>query len=182
MSAIGRRYAKALLELAEEQKQTDAVVGDITKVREAWLASAELREVVKNPVFPRPAIKSVLNAILDKLAVSVLVRNTLNLLVDRGRLAQLDEILDEFDVLAEAKTGRVRAEITTARPMPDSYFDQLKTKLTEITGAQVVVVKKEDPGLIGGVVTRIGDRVFDGSIKNRLTELRETLLGQGTTP
>jgi F-type H+-transporting ATPase subunit delta len=182
MSAIGRRYAKALLELADEQKQMDAVVADIAKVREAWQLSADFRELVSNPVLPRPAIKSVLNAILEKLAVSDLVRNTLNLLVDRGRLAQLDQIMEEFDVLAEAKTGRVRAEITTARPMSDSYFEQLKTKLAEITGAEVVVVKKEDPSLIGGVVTRIGDQVFDGSIKNRLTELRETLLGEGTTP
>lgn len=182
MSAIGRRYAKALLELAEEQKQMDAVVADIAKVREAWQLSADFRALVSNPVLPRQAIKSVLNAILEKLAVSDLVRNTLNLLVDRGRLAQLDQIVEEFDVLAEAKTGRVRAEITTARPMSDSYFEQLKTKLAEITGAEVVVVKKEDPSLIGGVVTRIGDQVFDGSIKNRLTELRETLLGEGTTP
>ena len=66
--------------------------------------------------------------------------------------------------------------------MPESYYEQLRGKLEQITGREIVIVHKEDPSLIGGVVTRIGDRVFDGSLSNRLAELRETLLANGQLP
>ncbi|MEM7436866.1 MAG: ATP synthase F1 subunit delta [Myxococcota bacterium] len=182
MSAIGRRYAKALFELASEQGQTDQVVRDVGALQDAWKASSDLRDVVKNPVVPRPALRNALNAVLDKLGSSTLLRNTVGLLADRGRLAYLEDVLDAFDELAEAETGRVRAEVISAKPLSEAYYVRLQDKLQRATGQQIVLVKKEDPSLIGGVVTRIGDRVFDGSISNRLSELRETLLADGDAP
>jgi len=179
MSAVGRRYAKALFELAQERGQTDQVMEDVGALREAWLVSADLREVLKNPVLPKPALRSAVDAVMEKLGTENLVRNTVRLMADRGRLAYLDDVLDGFDELAEQKTGRVRAEVVSARPLPDSYYERLKEQLQRATGQQIVLVKREDPSLIGGVVTRIGDRVFDGSISNRLSELRETLLANG---
>lgn len=181
MSALGRRYAGALLELAREQGQTDRVVSDVTTLLEAWEASADLRAIVANPVIPRPALKNAVLAVIDRLEITGLVRNTVALLADRGRLAHLGEVLQAFDALSEGERGRLRAEVTTPRTMPDSYYEQLRGKLQQITGREIVVVPREDPSLIGGVVTRIGDRVFDGSLSNRLSELRETLLANGAT-
>lgn len=182
MSALGRRYAKALLELARERNQTDQVMGDVGALSDAWEASSELREIVRNPVVAKAALRATMDAIMDKLGTSKLVRNTIGLLTDRGRLPYLEEVLDAFEELAEAETGRVRAEVISARPLPEAYYSRLQEKLQRATGQQIVLVKKEDPSLIGGVVTRIGDRVFDGSISNRLSELRETLLANGETP
>lgn len=182
MSVVGRRYAKALLELAREQNVTDQVMRDVGALSDAWKESAELRELIRNPVVPRPALAAAVNAIMDRLGSSTLVRNTVGLLSDRGRLPVLEDVLSAFDELAEAETGRVRAEVVSAKPLPDAYYTRLQEKLQRATGQQIVLVKKEDPSLIGGVVTRIGDRVFDGSISNRLSELRESLLANGETP
>jgi F-type H+-transporting ATPase subunit delta len=182
MSAIGRRYAKAVLDLAREQGQMDRVLRDVGSLHAAWKTSPELRDIVGNPVVPRPALKAAIDAVMDKLGISEIVRNTVNLLADKGRLGALDAVLRSLEELAEAETGRVRVEVVSARPLADAYYARLTDKLKRVTDREVVLVKKEDPSLIGGVVTRVGDQVFDGSIRNRLSELRETLLADGDTP
>ena len=181
MSAVGRRYAKALLDLAREQGELDAVLRDVGAISDAWRVSAELRDIVRNPVLPRPAVKAALVAVMERLGTSRLVRNTVNLLADKGRLGQLEDVLQTLEELAEAETGHVRVEVTSAKPLSDAYYDRLTEKLQRVTAKQVVLVKKQDPSLIGGVVTRVGDQVFDGSLSNRLSELRETLLADGDT-
>jgi F-type H+-transporting ATPase subunit delta len=182
MSALGRRYAKALLDLAREQGDLDPVLRDVGALSEAWKASSDLRGIVGNPVIPRPALKAVVDGVMDKLGCSTLVRNTVQLLADKGRLGHLEEVLQALDELAEAETGRVRVEVVSAKPLTDAYYAQLAEKFKRVTDREVVLVKKEDSSLIGGVVTRVGDRVFDGSLSNRLSELRETLLANGETP
>jgi F-type H+-transporting ATPase subunit delta len=182
MSALGRRYAKALLDLAREQGDMDNVLRDVGTLSEAWKSSDELRQVVRNPVIPRPALKASVDAVMEKLGTSKLVRNTVNLMADKGRLGNLDDVLQALEELAEAETGHVRVEVVSAKPLADAYYARLVEKLKRVTDREVVLVKKEDPSLIGGVVTRVGDQVFDGSISNRLSELRETLLADGDTP
>ena len=182
MSALGRRYAKALLDLAREQDQIDDVLRDVGSLAEAWKTSPDLRAIVRNPVIPRPALKGAVDAVMEKLGCSNLIRNTVKLLADKGRLAYLDEVLSSLEELAEAETGRVRVEVVSAEPLNDAYYTRLTEKLQRVTDREVVLVKKQDPSLIGGVVTRIGDQVFDGSLSNRLSELKETLLANGETP
>ena len=182
MSALGRRYAKALLELAREQGQLDPVLRDVGSLAGAWKTSPDLREIVRNPIVPRPALKAAVDAVMEKLGCSKLVCNTVNLLADKGRLAHLEEVLHALEALAEAETGRVRVEVISATPLNDAYYARLTETLKRVTDREVVLVKKQDPSLIGGVVTRVGDQVFDGSLSNRLSELRETLLANGETP
>jgi F-type H+-transporting ATPase subunit delta len=182
MSALGRRYAKALLDLAREQGEIDPVLRDVGSLADAWKTSADLREIVGNPVIPRPALRAAVDAVMDKLGCSKLFRNTINLLADKGRLAHLEEVLHALEELAEAETGRVRVEVISPKPLSDAYYARLTEKLKRVTDREVVLVKKQDPSLIGGVVTRVGDQVFDGSLSNRLSELKETLLANGETP
>lgn len=182
MSPIARRYAKALLGLAQERGVVDSVLRDVGALTDAWNESAELREIVRNPVIPKAALKAAVDAIMAKLGVSPLFRNTVNLMADKGRLPRLDAMLHALEELAEAESGRVRVEVTSAKPLSDTYYDRLAEKLQRITDRDVVLVKKQDPSLIGGVVTRVGDRVFDGSLINGLSELKETLLADGDMP
>ena len=182
MSALGRRYAKALLDLAREQGELDTALKDVAALSSAWKTSSELREIVGNPVVPRPALKAAVDSVMAKLGISKLVRNTVNLLSDKGRLAALEEVLAALEELAEAETGRVRVEVVSAKPLEDAYYARLVEKLQRVTDRQVVLVKKQDPSIIGGVISRVGDQVFDGSLSNRLSELRETLLANGDTP
>jgi F-type H+-transporting ATPase subunit delta len=176
--ALGRRYARALLELAEEAGQLDATGKQLDALTEVWQGSAELRSAFENPGVGAEQRRAILGAVAQKLGLSPLVKNTTLLLSDRRRLRFLPEVADAFRQLAEQKAGRVRAEVTTAAAMPDAYFQELQKALETVTGKQVVLVKNQDPSLIGGVVTRVGDKVFDGSLRAQLGELREELLAE----
>ena len=91
---------------------------------------------------------------------------------------EIGQLAAAFNVLAQSTTGQVEAEVTTAAPMPEKYYLELQKVLEKVTGKKVVVVRKQDPSIIAGVITRVGDKVFDGSVRNRLTELKEQLLAQ----
>jgi F-type H+-transporting ATPase subunit delta len=182
MSAFGRRYAKALLDLARERGELDEVLRDVGALFDAWKESVELREILQSPVIPKPALKSVLDALMERLQSTQIVRNAVHLLADKGRLTHLDQVFKAVGELAEAETGRIRVEVTSAKPLSDAYCARLTEKLQRVTDREVVLVKNEDPSLIGGVVTRIGDQIFDGSLSNQLSELRETLLSNGQSP
>jgi F-type H+-transporting ATPase subunit delta len=175
-SAVDRRYARALLDLAEESKQTDKIARDLQDLRAAWEASAELRNVFENPGFSTEARKKIVDALAKRMGLTPVLMNTLFLLSDRRRLRYVPEIAEAFTDLAESKSGRVRVTVTTASPLPEKYFIELQKVLETATGRKVVLDKHEDPSIIAGVVTRIGDKVFDGSVGNRLVELKETLL------
>lgn len=175
---LGRRYAKAILELAVEQKQLDKVGRDLADVLAAWQSSRELQEVFENPSVGTEARRNILRAMADRMGLSPIVRNTLLFISDRRRLRSLPRIVEAFEALAEAQQDRVRAEVITATEMPEGYFAQLKTALESVTGKEVVLVRKQDPSLIAGVVTKVGDKIFDGSVKNRLRELRDELLAR----
>ncbi len=177
-SIIGRRYGSALFELAEEQKLTAKIEKELNDFVAVWEESRDLRDVFENPKVTSEGRKKVLVDVLQRLGASTLLKNTLSLLSDRRRMRHVPEVAAAFQSLVEARTGKVRAEVTSAAPLPDSYYEQLEKVLAEVTGKQVILVRKQDPSLIAGVVTRVGDKIFDGSLKNRLSELKEELLAR----
>lgn len=174
--ALARRYAKAILELAEEAGRLDEVQRELSDLRATWQSSAELRDAFENPAVGAEQRRAILRGLAEHMKLSPMVKNALFLLSDRRRLRYLPEVVEAYQVLAEAKAGRVRAEVTTAGSMPEPYFHELQKALESVTGKKVVLVKKQDPSLIGGVVTKVGDKVFDGSLRARLSELTEELL------
>lgn len=177
VSILGRRYASALLALASEAGTVERVGKELREFAASWRESRDLRAAFENPGVTLAARKQILKEIAVSAGMDELVRNGLLVIAERGRLSALPEIVDSFDKLAEERGGRVRAEVVTATDMPEAYFEELKKTLERVTGRQVVIAKRVDPSIIGGVVTRIGDQIFDGSVKNRLTELKSELLG-----
>lgn len=175
-SAVAKRYATALYDLAHEQKAVDAIGKDLADLAKTWAASEELRRTFENPQFPLEQKRSLIAAIADRAAVHPLLKNMLMMLSDRRRLVHLPEIAETYAQIAERRSGRIRAEIITATKLPEAYYEQLTKTLEAATGKKVVLVRREDPSLIGGVITRVGGRVFDGSLKNRLAGLRAQLL------
>lgn len=174
--AVGRRYARALLSLAKESGELSKVKTDMRELAQAWESSDELRTLFENPKVSSEARKAVLTALAAKMGLSSVVLRTLKLLSDRRRMRALPEIASAFAALADDTAGQLRADVSTAIPMPDAYFDELTRVLEKATGRKIALVKKVDPSLIGGVVARVGDRVFDGSIRNGLGELKDSLL------
>ncbi|MEY4581400.1 MAG: hypothetical protein RL701_6103 [Pseudomonadota bacterium] len=172
---LGRRYATALLSLATQAGTVDKVGQDLRDFAAAFAESRELRNVFENPGVPVDARRKVLRDIAAASGMDATLLNGLLLVSDRRRLAWVSDIADAFTELAEARSGRVRAEVISAVELPEAYFTELQKTLERVTGKQVSVAKRVDPSLLGGVVTRIGDQVFDGSLKHQLKELTHEL-------
>jgi F-type H+-transporting ATPase subunit delta len=172
---LGRRYANALLSLATQAGNVEKVGGDLNDFARSFADSKVLRSVFENPSVNADTRRKVLREIAAASGMEALVRDTLLLVSDRGRMSQLASIVEAFAALAEERSGRVRAEVTSASELPAAYISELQRTLERVTGKQVTVAKRVDPSLLGGVITRIGDQVFDGSVKNRLEELKHDL-------
>jgi F-type H+-transporting ATPase subunit delta len=172
---LGRRYAAALLALAIEQNKTDRVLSDLRDFIQTWQSSRELRAAFENPNVGLEARRRILRELATASNMDALLRDTLLLISDRGRIGHISEVYDAFAALAEARSGRVRAEIVSATELPEAYYNELQKTLERVTGKQVVIAHRVDPTLLGGVVARVGDQVFDGSLSNRLNELRQEL-------
>lgn len=172
---LGRRYASALLGLAVEANALEAVRRDLRDFAAMWDESRDLHAVFENPSVGIETRRKVLREIAEKSGMHALVRDTLLLVSDRGRLRHVPEIADAFEALAESRSGRIRAEVVTATQLPPEYFAGLQRTLEQATGKQVVIASSVDPTILGGVVTRVGDQVFDGSLQHRLNELRDEL-------
>jgi F-type H+-transporting ATPase subunit delta len=172
---IAKRYARAILELATEQHLAEQVGRELNELAAAWDASPELRDLFRNPEYDLAVRKRVLVELLERSAASQLTRNSVLYLADRNRLMALPAIARVFSELSERAAGAVRAEVTSAAPLPEAYVAQLQRALEQVTGHRVTIERKTDPSLIAGVVTRVGDHVFDGSIRTRLNGLKESL-------
>ena len=176
VSIVARRYAQALLELGVEQGDLDKIVDDVSTVAGAWHSSADFRNAMENPLVAHAAKTAVMSELCDQIGASVTTRRVLFLLIDRRRTKTLPYLARSLVELADARKGVLRAEVTTAVPLSEARYEALRAHLERMTGKRVVVERRTDPEIIGGVVTRVGDRIFDGSIRTRLQTLRDTLM------
>jgi F-type H+-transporting ATPase subunit delta len=172
-STIARRYAEAYFALARES-------GRIAEWREELLRAQDaLRndEVAAALVNPRLALADRSNLALNLLdGLREPVRNLVRLLIERRRIHLLGDVLSEFDRLADAASGVVRAEVRTATPVTGELRARITSGLIARLGRPVEVEVLEDPSIIGGLVVRVGDRVIDTSIRTQLQQLQTALL------
>lgn len=173
---IARRYATALLELGSESGQLDQLVDELQKLAEAYGGSSELRAAFADPLVAVQAKKAILAEVGDRVGASATTKNAASLLLDRRRIAALPAIAAKLRELADARRGIIRAEVLTAMPLPEEYFSKLQRELERITGRRIALDRKLDPTLICGVVVRVGDTVFDGSLVSRLRQLKDSML------
>jgi F-type H+-transporting ATPase subunit delta len=180
VSLVARRYAQALLDLGVETGQLDALVDEFGSLASAWETSPELRNAIENPLVSHDAKKAVVGELASRINASPTTRNALRLLIDRRRAKALPSIARQLREFADARKGVLRAEVTTAAPLSEAYYGRLQAQLEAMTGKKVVVDRRTDPDLIAGVVTRIGDRILDGSLRTRLQSLRDSLMPAST--
>ena len=176
ISVVGKRYARALMQLATDDKAVSRIETDLRDFASSWTASRELRSAFENPSVAQQSRREILREIAKTTQMHDSVRDLLLLLSDRRRLGHVPEVAAAFSAMAEARSGTVRAEVVTASALPPGYFTELERVLRDATGKRVVIAHTVDPSLIGGLTTRIGDHVFDGSVKSRLSELTQELL------
>ena len=174
-NAIARRYAKALVQLAAEEGAVETFHGELARVEELFAANPELGSLLSNPAYGIEAKLEILKDVAGKLSLSGTIRNFLLLLQERNRMTCLPAITSCYSILADELSGVVRPVITSALPLGDAQIAEIKAALEKSTGKKVNMTVEIDPSLIGGVVTKIGDKVLDGSVKTQLTRIEDIL-------
>ncbi len=173
---VARRYARALLEIGVETSTLSALVEEIVTLAGVYEESADLQRALDNPLVAHEAKKAILVDVADRSGVSAVAKHALLLLGDRRRLHALPAIAQLLREMSDAKQGILRAEVITAVRLSDAYYAKLQAQLEKMTGQRVAIDKREDPSILAGVIARIGDRVYDGSLRSRMTELGQSLL------
>ncbi len=173
--SLAKRYAKALLDVATEGQAAEGVLRDLSGMAALIDEQRELRLFLLNPSVRRQDAGQVLDEIAGRLQVSPLARTFLRVVLEAGRMAALRDILRAYEELLDERLGRVRAAVTTAAPLNREQQAHLAAELGRITGKRVVLQVAQDPAILGGMVTRIGSRVYDGSLKTQLVRLRQEL-------
>jgi F-type H+-transporting ATPase subunit delta len=172
---VTRRYAKALLALGKEDGKYDLYGKEIQAFAGLLAQEPLIKETLSNPLYDMELRRKILKTILDKMVLSPMVSNFLNLLLDKRRIAFVSQISQFYSKLTDELVGIARAKVISALTLPEEMIARVKQALEELTKKTVLVETRVDPAIIGGLVAKVGDLSLDGSIKSQLTSLKESL-------
>ena len=173
--ASAARYARALFDVALKESDPVQIERDLSSFAQLLSQHAELHNALTNPAIPAASKHPIVDALAQRLKMAAPAHKLLLLLADRDRLAVVPDLLDVYRERLMEHQQIVRAEVTTAAPLNADRVAELQKKLGDMTGRKVDLKTNVDPSIIGGVVTRIGSTVYDGSIATQLAKLREKL-------
>jgi len=173
--AVSRRYAKALILIGQEDGQAEQYNEELGSIVGLFDTQEGFETALTNPLYNKNDRKKVLQAVLAATDLSAIMKSFLILLFDKGRIGFLREIASYYKDLADELKGVVKASIVSATELSSEAIEKMKEVLSKKTGKTIVLNVEQDPSLIGGVVSKIGDLVLDGSVKTQLMNMRETL-------
>ena len=172
---VARRYAKALLLIGKEDGQAEAYREELKALAGLIAKEKELEQAITNPLYNVAERKKVLEAIIDRVKISKVMESFMLLLFDKGRIGFLNDINEFYHKLADELKGVARASLVSATELPSESIEKIRITLSKKIGKDIILEVEHDPNLIGGIVSRIGDLVLDGSIKTQLLNMRESL-------
>lgn len=176
--SIARRYARALFEAAGDAYE--AVGAELAAVAGAIDQNREVAAMFANPSTPLQLKKQIIEAVIGQAGVQPLVGNALRLINDRGRIPYLAAIARVYGTLVDERSGRVRARITSARPLGPEVEQRLAAALAQATRRNVTMDTAVDARMLGGVVAQVGNVLYDGSLRTQLENLRRELASART--
>jgi F-type H+-transporting ATPase subunit delta len=177
-SVVVHRYASALVDVVVQPSsglEPARAVSQLQEFEQAVASAREMSIVLASPAVSTSRKRQVIRRIADALGLDRLIRNFLLVLSDHRRIQALSEIIQAFNVLLDERLGFVHAEVTSASELSDSQRNQLSSELAKLASSQVRLKFAIDPDLIGGVTARVGSKVYDGSVRGRLTQMRQRL-------
>jgi len=177
VQTVARRYASALADVMTESGEALKVQEELLSWEQMLQSSQNLQEVFRNPTIALDKKRAVLNKLIERARPTPTTTNFLKVLLQNQRLTELGEINQKFAEMLDVRAGMVAATVTTARAVPAEAQQQLHTKLLALSGKKVRINFATDPDLIGGLVTRIGSTVYDGSVRNHLQLIKEKMAG-----
>jgi len=173
--AVARRYAKALLLIGKEDGKAETYRDELSMIAGLLSENPQLDQALTNPLYDAAGRRKVLVQVVERLGLSRVMKSFLMLLFDKGRIRYLQSINEFYGKLADELKGLVRASLVSAAKLSDDTVEKIRTTLSEKTGKDIILQVEQDPELIGGIITKIGDLVIDGSIRTQLLNMRETL-------
>lgn len=167
------RYAKAVLDLATEEKAADTVASNMQTIMATIDRSEDLQQLLKSPVIPAAAKKQVLQEVFKTLHQTT--KNLVDLLISNKRITLLQEVASQYIARYKKQKGDATAYITTAVPLTPDLKEKIKAEVTKSVDSTIAVENKVDEDIIGGFVLRIGDMQYDASIADKLNRLKKEL-------
>ena len=175
MKSASLQYANALADIALEQGAADAAAKQLGDFGAAYESSAELRTFLASPAIAREAKQAVVEKIAARIGASKIIRNFLFVIIDHRRTVILPEIIERFQEVIRQRQGVAEAEVRSAVELSAAQKSAIAAMLAKVTGKRVETTYALEPALLGGAIVRIGDTVYDGSLRHRLNEMRAKL-------
>ena len=177
VQAVARRYAAALADVVTQRGEAREVQQELAAWSDMLRTNPNLYEVFANPTIALDKKRAVLKRLLEIGKPRPATANFLKVLLQNQRLTELDEINRRFADVLDVRAGVVAARVTSARPVPAATQQTLEARLHSLTGKKVRIEFDTDASIIGGLVTRIGSTVYDGSVRNQLEQIKEKMAG-----
>ncbi len=174
-SAISIRYAKALLNIASEEKQVEQYAEELAEVATILKREDMLRLLLDSPTFPLSKKTAIMTDIVAKMELSDNMGKFIYLLLKKGRIIYLPQIDVNYRQFADDMSGVVRVKIKAANKLTKKRAEEIKSGLEKQTGKQIVLSVDTDKSLIGGLQAEMGGKLFDGSVKTQLKRIADTL-------
>lgn len=174
-NAIAKRYAKALVQIGSEAGSVEGFSSELTRFSALLTDSRELSAIFANPAYGIEAKKEILKDLVAKLSITPMISNMLMLLLERGRISVLPQIAESYGAFADELSGVIRPTLSSGLPLEAAQIEEIRSALAKSTGKKVELKVEVDPSLIGGVVTKIGGKVFDGSVRTQLARIQDIL-------
>jgi F-type H+-transporting ATPase subunit delta len=172
VSGLAERYAAALFDLADERRMLDEVATNLRELRAMLHASGDFLRLIRSPVLSRDQQAKAIGMVAERAGLSPLVRDFLAVVARNRRLFAVPAMIEAFLAKLAARRGEVTAEVFAAQPLSEAQLGALNEQLRRSIGSRVSVDVRVDPGLIGGLVVKLGSRMVDGSIKSKLQRLQ----------
>lgn len=173
------RYATALFELADEEKQLDQVAGDLASVGAMLDDSDDLRRLIRSPVISKDDQQKAMQALLEEAEITPLTRNFIGVVIENRRLFQIPGMIKGYLALLAQRRGEATAEVVSAKPLSDAQQKAIMDSLKKAVGTKVSIDAHVDETLLGGLVVKVGSRMVDTSLKTKLQQLRLSMKGVG---
>jgi F-type H+-transporting ATPase subunit delta len=178
-SGLAERYAAALFDLADERHALDAVAGDLRQLRTMIAGSGDLVRLLRSPVVSRDEQAKAVAALAERAGLSELTRDFLGVVAGNRRLFAVPAMIEAYLKKLAERRGEVTAEVSVAQPLDETRQAALLEQLRRAVGSRVTVDIRVDPGLLGGMIVKIGSRMVDASLNSRLQRLRLAMKGIG---
>ncbi len=174
---VARRYATALADVVTKVGEARVIQEELNGWEAIITSHPELQEALGNPTVPYEQKRRLLEELIKRTNVNPITANFLRVLLKNQRITELREINERFARVLDERAGVVAAEVTTARPVSEESKRTLSEKLKTVIGKEIRLTYRTDEAVIGGIVTRIGSTVYDGSVRTQLDQIKERLAG-----